>query len=563
MVDSIFQRQIAARLACNIIAWLLSWIGLYLPMVKAAHVDTPIGVCFDGRAVDASLPEDWYEYYRGGKRMVIVANAATPGPERLNTILRTLLPTQICENVAIVYAPAGNAVAPKRGIHTPDASIVFPPTGTAYNQQNCYSHYLWRWLLVSGPDVVVVPTLRMDDTPSKPDALRFKSLSDAIDREKSSGRRHFEVRFIEGTADELPQSLQSAIEIATTATSSSRKEITRRTDRDAQQVIENLLEVYGDHLDSVTYIPALALIVRLEYGRLTHNDAHVSQVKSLAATYAMSEKTAAVNSGSALGGHLLFTALARASTDPREKKSWLEAARRAADERLAEPALQAGPGFLMPHHHEMSDAVFMGGPILAEFGRLTDDVGYLKLAVEHLNTTREMNLRAEGIYRHSPWNEAPWGRGNGFPALGQALVLSQMRQEDYGYHTIREATLKHMRSLRHYQDPSGCWHQIIERPETYCEFSSTCMIGFSIARGIERGWLPSQEFQPVLRKAWHAIKARTSQDGTLHDVCTGTGKQPAYIDYYNRTAIYGTDDRGGAMALLFALEMFRMQLERN
>ena len=214
----------------------------------------------------------------------------------------------------------------------------------------------------------------------------------------------------------------------------------------------------------------------------------------------------------------------------------------------------------MPYHHEMSDAVFMGGPILAEFGQLTGKLRYLERAVDHLHTTRAMNLRPDGIYRHSPWNEAPWGRGNGFPALGQALVLSHMQPQDAGYQAIGDAALAQLRSLRPYQDLSGCWHQIIERPETYCEFSSTCMIGFSLARGIERGWLSRQEFEPLLRKAWHAVKARTSPDGTLHDVCTGTGKQHAYVDYYNRTAILGTDDRGGAMALLFALEMYRVQL---
>ena len=48
-----------------------------------------------------------------------------------------------------------------------------------------------------------------------------------------------------------------------------------------------------------------------------------------------------------------------------------------------------------------------------------------------------------------------------------------------------------------------------------------------------------------------------SETGDLVDVCTGTGAgQNATREYYlNRPAIFGPDDRGGAMALTAALEM--------
>ena len=49
--------------------------------------------------------------------------------------------------------------------------------------------------------------------------------------------------------------------------------------------------------------------------------------------------------------------------------------------------------------------------------------------------------------------------------------------------------------------------------------------------------------------------ARVSPDGSLVDVCTGTGKQKSLRDYYDRTAILGPDPRGGAMALLIATEV--------
>jgi hypothetical protein len=51
------------------------------------------------------------------------------------------------------------------------------------------------------------------------------------------------------------------------------------------------------------------------------------------------------------------------------------------------------------------------------------------------------------------------------------------------------------------------------------------------------------------------VAERTSPDGKLVNVCTGTGKQKTLRDYLERPAINGRDDRGGAMGLMFAVEL--------
>jgi len=100
------------------------------------------------------------------------------------------------------------------------------------------------------------------------------------------------------------------------------------------------------------------------------------------------------------------------------------------------------------------------------------------------------------------------------------------------------------------------WHQVIDHPESYAEFTCTNMISYAALRGIQNGWLEEKEWEPRVWRAWSAIKSRIGTDGkTLVDVCTGTGKQKSLEDYFNRTAILGKDDRGGAMALLFSTEM--------
>ena len=112
----------------------------------------------------------------------------------------------------------------------------------------------------------------------------------------------------------------------------------------------------------------------------------------------------------------------------------------------------------------------------------------------------------------------------------------------------------HMAALARHQDRTGMWRQVIDVPGSYRELSATCMIATAMLRGIRNGWLEAKTYQPLVDRAWYAAKARIAPSGRLVDVCTGTGKQTSLEAYLDRPAILGMDDRGGAMALLFATE---------
>ncbi len=234
------------------------------------------------------------------------------------------------------------------------------------------------------------------------------------------------------------------------------------------------------------------------------------------------------------------------------RRQYLALARRAADLALDE---RGRPRPSMPFHDEMSDALFMGGPILAHVGKLSDEPRYFDACMQHLRFMRKLDLRDDGLYRHSPLDEAAWGRGNGFPALGLALCLTHWPAERDDRDELLAMFRSHMAALKPHQDASGCWRQVIDRPDSYCELSCTCMIAFAAARGIRRGWLERDAYEPMLQRAWSAIRLRVAENGGLVDVCTGTGKQKTLDDYYRRLAILGRDDRGGAMALLIATEL--------
>ncbi|MEX2173745.1 MAG: glycoside hydrolase family 88 protein [Pirellulaceae bacterium] len=337
---------------------------------------------------------------------------------------------------------------------------------------------------------------------------------------------------------------------STTATRADEKD--DRLARSPRQVAEQLAKVYGHKLDQVAYIPSLPLVAKLRLGELTGDDSHAAEVNQIARPFLSGEKSSVPKSGSEQAGHLIFAELAIRS-EGKDRERWISLSRSAADQIFDD---QGQPHALMPHHNEMSDAVFMAGPILAATGKLTGERKYFDAAAAHFASMKRLCLRGDGLYRHSPLCEAAWGRGNGFPALGLAWALSEWPDDHPAKGELIAELLNHLAALKPHQDAAtGCWHQVIDHPESYDEYSCTCMIGWAMQRGIGRGWLAKADYQPHVDSAWRAINQRTSPTGELVNVCTGTGKQKTLADYFKRPAINGRDDRGGAMGMLFAVEL--------
>ena len=51
----------------------------------------------------------------------------------------------------------------------------------------------------------------------------------------------------------------------------------------------------------------------------------------------------------------------------------------------------------------------------------------------------------------------------------------------------------HAAGLRRVQAPSGLWHQLLDRPDSYEETSSSAMYVFALTRAINNGWLSRPE----------------------------------------------------------------------
>ncbi|WP_425614163.1 glycoside hydrolase family 88 protein [Anatilimnocola sp. NA78] len=436
------------------------------------------------------------------------------------------------------------------------------------------ARYLWRWARMFGADLIIdvrvgktigywlpqrdleagrksalarkIPDPRLPDPPAD-DFVRQVSENGADDL--NTPAMIFQI-----TENDWELELKTRIGdwlVSRGPQSTAHRELTRRLNRSALAVATELSTFYGHDLKQVAYIPALAVVGRLRTAEEAKNDEELAALKQLLAPFLSGEKTPTPKSGSEQAGHLLFAELAKQS-EGKERDRWIQLCRAAADQIFDK---DGKPLKLMPSHNEMSDAVFMATPIICATGKLTGEQKYFDAAVTHFRSMKKLCVREDGLYRHSPLDEAAWGRGNGFPALGLAWALSEFPEDHPAFPELKQEFQNHITALLKHQDAFGCWHQVIDKPGSYREFSSTCMIGWALKRGIDRGWLNPKAHQPALDRAWIAAKQRIGPKGKVVDICTGTGKMKSLRDYYDRPAIWGVDARGGAMALMFSTEM--------
>jgi len=402
------------------------------------------------------------------------------------------------------------------------ATPQFPPTGTAY-REHAESQVLWRWLGTQAPDLVLIAG---DDDAGLAAALASQPVADM----GSIPAQHWN-----GAADWVRH-------LGTVAKSPAHLELQRRLARTPRELATQLAAHYGHSFEQVLYIDAIALQARLKLGAL-------ADVQRLAEPWVDGAKNSLARPSSlVMAGHIVFTALARLTHDPR----YVALVRQVAD-----LGFDASGNMLeaMPYNDGYSDSVFMGTTILAQAGALTGEQKYFEMADRHLRYMQQLDLRPDGLYRHRPQADVAWGRGNGFAALGLALTLSDLPRGSVAYTHALQGYRALMRALLPWQTRDGLWRNVVNHPGAYPEFSGTAMIGFALERGLKQGWIKGRDYQQAVERAFQAVSARSADSGSLVDVCESTAGITTEEQYLQRASILGPDARGGAMAMLFATEL--------
>jgi rhamnogalacturonyl hydrolase YesR len=330
---------------------------------------------------------------------------------------------------------------------------------------------------------------------------------------------------------------------------------TRRA-RTPLEIARLLATVYGHTLDPVVYTQGMAISGRLRLSRLDPTVADPTpDIVQLVEPYVSGARPMfnARAAPSAMAGLIWAIQLTEVTRDFRYAELLVSLAER------YRPG-EAG-GAPPPSDADFrTEDMFMNGAVLGRASRLTARARYLDLLTTFLLDARIQ--QADGLFWHCRSVPYYWGRGNGFAALGFSETLSFLPRNHPSRAALLDMHVRHLEALRQCQLASGMYPQVLNVPGSYQECTATCMIGYAMARGLRRGWLDTS-YHSAVERAWQGVVERIDNHGGLVDCCTNTGVQDSLQAYLDRPAIFGRDDRGGAMALWFALELAQLGTGRR
>ncbi len=200
------------------------------------------------------------------------------------------------------------------------------------------------------------------------------------------------------------------------------------------------------------------------------------------------------------------------------------------------------------------DDMYMVGSLQMQAYRATGDIEYADKAARLLHAYIDKLQQPNGLFFHGPKFPHFWGRGNGWVAVSMAEVLRDLPKDNQHYTPILESYKKMMAGLLKYQSDNGLWRQLINNQYSWTETSCTAMFAYAMAIGVESDILPEAQYAPAVKKAWPALCANINRDGSIRDVCEGTGQKDDVEFYMNRRRITG-DFHGQAPFLWLATEL--------
>ena len=310
---------------------------------------------------------------------------------------------------------------------------------------------------------------------------------------------------------------------------------------------------------AMSYIPAVAWSSALRLAEITGEEKWKEKPRREIGMFLSGGKPAIAEPYllTSLAGHLAFADFAFLDRNFDRRNDAAQFARKAADFIIADEAAT-----LVKFRRNWTDDMFMASSLLSRVARDTKDPKYSRLVGELLTRYAEQLQRPDGVFIHAKEGPHAWGRGNGFALLGVTDALTHIPAEWPARTRVLEIYRTHVKALMPLQSDDGSWRQVVDEPTSYRELTATAMTVAAMARGLRLGWLDAG-VRPVVDRGWRAVAARVNPDGTVKDVCSGTGAQASLEYYLNRPAVNGADDRGGAMALLAAIEMAELMRGPN
>jgi rhamnogalacturonyl hydrolase YesR len=229
----------------------------------------------------------------------------------------------------------------------------------------------------------------------------------------------------------------------------------------------------------------------------------------------------------------------------RHSPEYLAFARRIGDVLLEAP-VERGTALLdHPSRSIFVDSLCSDPPFLLQLTEATGDERYARRAGEILlGHCRMLQNETTGLFSHftdlgsgvAPG--IPWGRGNGWATLGLASYVS----DSHTGTPERAEAIDRLRALceglgRH-RIPNAGWRNLIDRPESYPESSTTVLVACALVKALRAGVL-GPEWQEMADETWQTVEHRIDTSGHLVSVSYRPGVNTDPSRYEHAPALGG------------------------
>ena len=461
-----------------------------------------------------------------------------------------------------------------------DLTNGYPPEGGYYFDESAPElRYLWRWICYQAPDLVV--EIALADSESRgatweanraaaggniSSAMNAVAMGDDDSLVAALGRPHESMPGVipalrltthwTGLTDALRDLYALTGKDADVPASPGRLALEARRARTPLEIGRILAGRYGHALDPVNYTQGVGISGRLRLADLDDGGANPTEEIAQLIAHIAADPSAYLDDlgGAGLTGVVWAARLADYTGDEQYQRLFFHAADRFAARGPGEAPSPCDPDFRV-------EDMFMCGAMLGRAFRISGDAKYADLLARFLIEGGNVQ-DGGGLFKHARSAPLYWSRGNGFAALGYAEALTYLPQDHPAWSELLTRHRRHLDALLRRQQPWGTFGELVDVPGAWGELTSTCMVGYSLARGLREGWLPDGDedgYRAGVESCWRALSERIDDEGGVVDGCISTGVMPDMRAYLDRAALSGHDDRTGSMALWFACEMERLR----
>lgn len=175
------------------------------------------------------------------------------------------------------------------------------------------------------------------------------------------------------------------------------------------------------------------------------------------------------------------------------------------------------------------DMVYLMTPFLVLYGQIKDEPGYIDEAVrQHRAAVERLVDPFTGLTRHA-WCEVPnhypqstfWARGNGW-LIAITVDLLEMMGPHPARDFIAETGLRAIRKMAEYQDRSGFFRHIIDKPGSKKEASATLIYAYAVAKAVRLGLLGEEWLESAWR-AFDVVAGSVTPEGKVPGVAVPPG----------------------------------------